>query len=92
MERQGIPTVVIATEPFVQFAQRMAATQGCPYMAIAETANPVRGLDSEALRARVEAMLPAIVAGLTLAPAEIERRARAAAAGQAKPVRASVAV
>ncbi|HKA40871.1 MAG TPA: hypothetical protein VKF40_02670 [Burkholderiales bacterium] len=92
MERQGIPTVVIATEPFVQFARRMAATQGCPYMAIAETPNPVRGLDPEALCARVDAMLPAIVAGLVLAPAEIERRARAAAQGETRPVRASVPV
>ena len=92
MERQGIPTVVIATEPFVQFARRMAATQGCPYMAIADTPNPVRGLDPEALRARVEAMLPAIAAGLTSSPAEIERRVKAEMQNAPRPVRASLPV
>jgi hypothetical protein len=92
MERLGIPTVMVATDPFVQFARRMAATQGCPYVAIAETANPVRGLDPEALRLRVEAMMPAIVSGLTSSPAEIERGIRAAASGQVQPVRASLPV
>jgi hypothetical protein len=92
MERHGIPTVMVATDPFVQFARRMAATQGCPYMAIAETPNPVRGLDPEALRKRVEAMLPAVVAGLTLAPADLEKRIRDAEQGRPRPVRASVPV
>jgi hypothetical protein len=92
MERQGIPTVMVATDPFVQFARRMAATQGCPYIAIAETPNPVRGLDPEALRRRVEVMLPAVVAGLTLTPADLERRIRDAAQALPRPVRASVPV
>ena len=92
MERRGVPTVMVATDPFVQFARRMAATQGCPYMAIAETPNPVRGLDPEALRRRVEALLPAVIVGLTLAPAELERRIRDAAQGRSRPVRASVPV
>ena len=92
MERQGIPTVVITTEPFVQFARRMAATQGCPYMAIADTPNPVRGLDPDALRARVEAVLPAVVAGLTSSPQEIERDVKAAMQSTPRPVRASVPV
>src|SRR5690349_23393477 len=37
MERHGIPAVIIATDTFVQFARRMATTQGCPHVAIAET-------------------------------------------------------
>lgn len=92
MERHGIPAVIIATDTFVQFARRMATTQGCPYVAIAETPNPVRGLDPAALRARVEAMMPAIVAGLTLTPAELERRVREDARGRGAPVRASLPV
>jgi hypothetical protein len=43
-------------------------------MVVAETPNPIRDLDEPALRARVEAMLPTIVDGLTLPPEEIERR------------------
>ena len=92
MEQSGIPTVIIATDTFARFARRMATTQGCPYVAIAETPNPVRGLDPEALRKRVEAMMPAIVAGLTSSPAELERRATDDAKGRARPVRASLPV
>lgn len=92
MERHGIPTVIVATDTFVQFVRRMATTQGCPYVAIADTPNPVRGLDPEALRVRVEAMMPAVLDGLTLPPAELERRTRAAMKGQAQPVRASLPV
>ena len=84
--------MIIATDTFSQFSRRMATTQGCPYVAIAETPNPVRGLDPVALRARVEAMMPAIIDGLTLSPAEIERRLKVATKGQPRPVRASVPV
>ena len=92
MERHGIPTVILATDTFVQFVRRMAGTQGCPYVAIADTPNPVRGLDPEALRVRVEAMMPAVIAGLTLPPAELEARIKAEMKGQARPVRASLPV
>jgi hypothetical protein len=92
MERYGIPTIIVATDTFAQFARRMAGTQGCPYVVIAETPNPVRGLDSEALRARVEAMMGAVVAGLTLPPAEIEHRIRIAQRASPQPVRASAPV
>ena len=83
---------MVATDTFTQFGRRMAATQGCPYVVIAETSNPVRGLDPASLRARAEAMLPTIVDGFTLPPAEIERRIKAAAQQQARPVRASLPV
>ena len=92
MERHGIPTVILATDTFVQFVRRMASTQGCPYVAVADTPNPVRGLDPEALRVRVEAMMPAVIAGLTLPPAELEARIKAEMKGQARPVRASLPV
>jgi hypothetical protein len=83
---------MVATDAFSHFARRMVTTQGCPFAVIAETPNPVRGLDPVALRARAEAMLPAIVDGFTLAPSEIERRTRAAVALHQRPVRASVPV
>jgi hypothetical protein len=65
---------MVATDTFVEFARRMAATQGCPSVVIAETPNPLRQLDPEALRARAEAMMPTILDGLTLPVVEIERR------------------
>ena len=83
---------MIATDTFTQFGRRMAATQGCPFVVIAETPNPVRGLDPEALRARVEAMMPAIIDGLTLPPAEIERRIKSAAKTQPRAVRSAVPI
>ncbi|OGA50607.1 MAG: hypothetical protein A3G24_11090 [Betaproteobacteria bacterium RIFCSPLOWO2_12_FULL_62_13] len=86
---------MIASDTFTRFARRMAATQGCPYMVIAETPNPIRDLGPEALRTRVEAMLPAIIDGLTLPPVEIERRLKDIARQQIHPegvVRSAVPV
>ena len=95
MEKRGIPTVMIASDTFTKFARRMAATQGCPYMAIAETPNPIRDLSPEALSVRIEQMMPAIVEGLTLPPNEIERRLQTIVRAQIYPkgvVRSSVPV
>ncbi len=86
---------MITTDTFTQFGRRMASTQGCPYVIIAETPNPIRGLEPDALRARVEAILPTIIDGLTLPPAEIERRLKPVAERQIHPegiVRSSVPV
>jgi hypothetical protein len=86
---------MIASDMFTRFARRMASTQGCPYMVVAETPNPIRDLSPAALRERVEAMLPTIVDGLTLPPAEIERRLKDIAGQQIHPkgvVRSSVPI
>lgn len=64
-------------------------------MVVAETPNPIRDLSPAALRGRVEAMLPTIVDGLTLPPAEIERRLKDVAKQQIHPqgvVRSSVPI
>ena len=92
MESRGIPSVMIVTDTFAQFGRRISASEGCPYVMIAETPNPIRQLDADAIRARVEAMLPSIVDGLTLSVGEIERRMKEGLAGQIRPagvVRAS---
>jgi len=67
---------MIATDTFARFGRRMASTQGCPYVIIAETPNPIRQLDPMALRVRAEAMLGTVIDGLTLPPGELERRLR----------------
>ena len=85
MEARGVPSVMIVTDTFAQFGRRISATEGCPYVMVAETPNPIRQLDDAAIRARVEAMMPSIVDGLTLSVGEIERRMKASAAGQARP-------
>ena len=86
---------MIATDTFAKFARRLASTQGCPYIVIAETPNPIRQLEHDALHARAEAMLATVIDGLTLPPAEIERRSKDMVRQQLRPrgvVRSSVPV
>jgi hypothetical protein len=86
---------MIATDTFTRFARRMASTQGCPYLIIAETPNPIRQLEPQALRARAEAMIATVIDGLTLPPAEIEHRLKDIARQQIHPegvVRSAVPV
>lgn len=86
---------MITTQTFTSFARRMAATQGCPYVIIAETPNPIRQLEDTALRQRAEAMLETIISGLTHPPAVLQRRIQAYAMQQIHPsgvVRAAVPV
>lgn len=63
---------------FAKFARRMSSTQGFPYVIIAETPNPIRQLEAEALRVRAEAMLQTVVDGLTLPGAELAERLKGA--------------
>jgi hypothetical protein len=76
---------MVVTDAFAKFARRMAATQGWPYVVIAQTENPIRQLDPEALRRRAAAMIGAIVEGLTLPPAEIEARSKHVARAEIHP-------
>jgi len=58
---------------FSKFGRRMSSTQDFPYVVIAETPNPIRQLEADALRTRAEAMIQTVIDGLTLPPAEIEK-------------------
>ena len=59
---------------FAKFALRMSSTQGFPYVIIAQTPNPIRQLEPEALRPRAEAMLQTVIDGLTLPGSELQAR------------------
>ena len=86
---------MIATDTFSHFARRMASTQGFPYVIIAETPNPIRQLEPEALRPRAEAMIGTVIDGLTLPPVEIKHRLKDVVRQQIRPqgvVRSSVPV
>lgn len=83
---------MVTTDTFTEFARRMAATQGCPSVVIAETPNPLRQLDPEALRSRAEAMMSTILDGLTLPVAEIERRYAIAKSKNKRPALARSSV
>ena len=65
---------MVVTDMFAKFARRMSSTQGFPYVVIAETPNPIRQLEPQALRPRAEAMLQTVIDGLTLPPAELQAR------------------
>jgi hypothetical protein len=86
---------MVVTDTFAKFARRMAATQGRPCVIIAETENPIRQLEPEALRARAAAMIDVVIEGLTLPPAEIESRLKNVARAEIHPegvVRSSVPI
>jgi hypothetical protein len=86
---------MVATDTFSRFGRRMAATQGCPYIVIAETPNPIRQLEETAIRKRAEAMIDTVIMGLTNAPADIEAKLKDAAREQIHPegvVRSAVPV
>lgn len=86
---------MITTNTFTNFARRIAATQGCPYVVIAETPNPIRQLDEASIRQRAEAMIDTVVFGLTQPPAVIQQRLEQIAAQQIHPagvVRAALPV
>ncbi len=65
---------MVVTDMFAKFGRRMSATQGFPYVVIAETPNPIRQLEPAALRPRAEAMIQTVIDGLTLPPAELQAR------------------
>ena len=65
---------MVVTDTFSKFARRMSSTQGFPYVVIAQTPNPIRQLEPEALRPRAQAMVQNIIDGLTLPPAELQAR------------------
>ena len=76
---------MVVTDTFAKFARRMSSTQDFPYVVIAETPNPIRQLEGDALRTRAEGMIQTVIDGLTLPPAEIEKRT-AHLVKQIKPV------
>ncbi|MGQ4809062.1 hypothetical protein NKDENANG_02458 [Candidatus Entotheonellaceae bacterium PAL068K] len=76
---------MIATDTFTNFARRLAATQGCPYVIIAETPNPIRQLDDVTLQVRVQGIIETIMEGLTQPPDGIRRRNQERVAQQIRP-------
>ncbi len=86
---------MVCTDTFTKFGRRIASTQGCPYVVIADTPNPIQDLGPDELRARAEAMIATVIDGLTLPPSEIERRFKDIVRRQIHPegvVRSSVPV
>lgn len=86
---------MICTDTFTKFGRRIASTQACPYVVIADTPNPIQDLGPGELRTRAETMIQTVIDGLTLPPAEIERQYKDLVRQQIHPdriVRSSVPI
>ena len=66
LERLGIPTAAVGTEPFIDEALEQAAVLGMPSYRMVFVPHPVQILTTEALRAAADQAFPQIVARLTL--------------------------
>ena len=64
VERMGIPSVTIVTEPFVGAARSVAASQGLPDLRLVVIPHDYLHDSAEAIRARLEPVIDQIVAGL----------------------------
>jgi len=76
---------MITVDTFADFARRQSAIRGCPNVAMAETPNPIRQLDEVSIRIRAEAMIDAIVYGLTQHAEIIQRRNHEVASSRSRP-------
>jgi hypothetical protein len=64
LERRGIPTAVVGTEPFVDEALEQALALGMPDLRIVTVAHPVQLLTPEQVAALADAAFADIVARL----------------------------
>ena len=65
LERRGLPTAVVGTEPFLDEALEQAHVLGMPGYPIVLVPHPVQLLSDEALRELADAAFPRIVHLLT---------------------------
>lgn len=65
LERLGIPTAAVATEPFLDEALEQARVLGMPDYRMLYVPHPVQLLSDEELDGYADAVFPAIVARLT---------------------------
>ena len=65
LERHGIPSVAVATRPFVDEAVEQAESLGMPGISVVYVRHPVQLLDPNALRGLADDAFPAVIDGLT---------------------------
>ena len=65
LERRGVPTAVVGTEPFVDEALEQARVLGRPDFRIVTVAHPVQLLTAEELDALADGAVGAVLARLT---------------------------
>lgn len=65
LERRIVPSVAVATRPFVDEVVEQAESLGMPGIAVVYVPHPVQLLDRSALQALADEAFPAVVDGLT---------------------------
>ena len=65
LERRGVPTVAVGTEPFIDEALEQARVLGMPDYRMVWVPHPVQLLDRAEVEGLADAVLDAIVSGLT---------------------------
>jgi hypothetical protein len=66
LERMGIPSVVMVTQPFVAAAKATARTQGLPDLSLVVIPHDYLVEDDSQVRARIEPVVDAILRALYL--------------------------
>jgi hypothetical protein len=62
LEKLGIPTAVLCTEPFARTAESMARRRGFPNYRYVLVEHPLSSASREAIRRRAERALPEVIA------------------------------
>ncbi len=65
LERRGVPSIAVATRPFVDEAVEQAESLGMPEIAVVYVPHPVQLLEPPALQVLADEAFPAIAEGLT---------------------------
>jgi hypothetical protein len=65
LEKMGIPTAVLCTEPFARTAESMAKRRGFPNYRYILVEHPLSSARPEGIRARAEKALPEVISILT---------------------------
>jgi len=64
-----VPSVVLGTDAFLSLAKATSAKHGLPHMAVALVPHPLGGVAPDTARAKADAILDEVLAGLTKDPA-----------------------
>ncbi len=65
LERRGIPTVTVGSHLFVRLGETERRALGMPELPMAIVHHPIGGVQAEDVRAKADAVLDVVVAGLT---------------------------
>jgi hypothetical protein len=66
LEKLGIPTITIVTEPFASLAKQISRTEGIPEPCLVTVPHPVGGIPQDAVISMADKAFPKIFSALTI--------------------------